>query len=360
MKNSKLLFISSILFLFVFSCNSTKSGESTAIQLFKANDPNIQYMGRVDFTNPEKPKFWAPGVLIRAKFTGTECSVVLNDEHLYGKYRNYLEIIVDGKQSRIKLSADNVIKVAENLAEGEHTIEICKDTEAGIGSVEFIGFKCEKLLPPSPKSKRKIEFIGNSITCGYGNDISEMSCDSGDWYEKHNAYMAYGPRVARRLNAQWHLSSVSGIGMIHSCCDNDFIMGDVYGKTSLQKNTDDWDFKNYIPDVVTICLGQNDGVQDSTAFCSAYVKFIQRVRNNYPTARITCLTSPMANEELMPVLKNYLTGIVDFVNANGDSQVYKFFFSRNFLNGCDYHPDMNDHRLIADELEAGLKKINSW
>jgi hypothetical protein len=40
------------------------------------------------------------------------------------------------------------------------------------------------------------------------------------------------------------------------------------------------------PDVVTICLGQNDGVQDSTAFCSAYLRFIGQLRHVYPNAQL--------------------------------------------------------------------------
>jgi putative lipase involved disintegration of autophagic bodies len=52
-----------------------------------------------------------------------------------------------------------------------------------------------------------------------------------------------------------------------------------------------WDFTNYQPDVVTVCLGQNDGVQDSTIFCSAYVNFLKRMRSYYPTAQIILVTS---------------------------------------------------------------------
>ena len=44
-----------------------------------------------------------------------------------------------------------------------------------------------------------IEFIGNSITCGAAADVSEVPCGSGVDYDQHNAYYAYGPRVARML-----------------------------------------------------------------------------------------------------------------------------------------------------------------
>src|SRR5882757_4527132 len=50
------------------------------LKLFHANNPNIQYFGRVDFSNPLKPRFWSPGVYIRIKFKGPACDLILNDE----------------------------------------------------------------------------------------------------------------------------------------------------------------------------------------------------------------------------------------------------------------------------------------
>lgn len=328
----------------------------------EADNPNFQYVGRIDFTDPKKPRFWAPGVYIATKFRGTFCDLMINDQVLWGTSHNYLEIVIDGNiQKRIQTTGkENTIRIAEGLSEGEHTLLICKDTEAGIGYLEFVGLLCDEVLAPDPLPERKIEFIGNSITCGYGNDDSEIACGTANWYDQHNAYMAYGPVVARRLNAQWVLSSVSGIGMIHSCCDNDFVMSDVYGKIDLSKTGKSWNFSRYAPDVVTICLGQNDGVQDSTAFCSAYVSFIETVRSKYANAHIVCLTSPMGDATLTQVLKDYLTGIVNHMNAGGDNKIHSFFFSKSWNNGCDWHPSKNDHQEIADELEAGLKGIMGW
>lgn len=78
--------------------------------------------------------------------------------------------------------------------------------------------------------------------------------------------MSYGPVTARMLDAQWMLSSVSGIGLMHSCCDMDIVMPDVYDKLNMRENKYRWNFAHYQPDVVTVALGQNDGIQDSAAF----------------------------------------------------------------------------------------------
>jgi hypothetical protein len=336
---------------------------SNNLTLYKASDSNFQYVGRIDFSNPDAPRFWAPGVYITAKFLGTSCDVLINDQVLWGKSHNYIEIVVDGKAIRLKLKEkENIIHAAENLKDGEHTILICKNTETNIGYLEFVGLRCQRLLQPDAKPTRKIEFYGNSITCGTGMDMSAVPCGAkgADWHDQHNAYMSYGAQTARRLNAQWQLTSYSGIGLIHSCCNLDFVMPDVYDRLNLTKNGTEWDFSRYKPDVVTICLGQNDGIQDSVAFCSAYVSFIGKLRAKYHDAQIVCLTSPMADPALMAKLKFYISGIVAYVNNQGDNKVSKFFFSRRYSNGCDTHPDLEEHGLISGELTAYLQKLMNW
>lgn len=329
-----------------------------------ADNPNIQYVGRFDFSNPKLPKFWAPGTYIKAKFKGTACEVVVNDEVLWGNSHNYIEVVIDGnKLYRVQTTGtSNTIKVAQGLTDSEHTILVCKDTEAGIGRLEFVGFRCKELLPPDPLPTRKIECYGNSITCGSGIDQSAIKCDAAgaNWYDQHNAYLSYGALTARSLNAQWQLSSVSGIGLIHSCCGNNATMPKIYDRINLAEGGGAWDFSKYIPDVVTICLGQNDGVQDSVAFCSAYVTFIQNIRAKYANANIILLTSPMADEALLKVMRNYISGVVANRNLAGDKKVTKFFFSRSFNSGCGGHPDMAEHVLISNELKAYIQQLTGW
>lgn len=341
---------------------SQKQVQPSVLQLIEADHPDIQYTGRIDFTNPKRPKFWASGVYIKAKFRGTMCDVYINDEVPGGTNHNYLTIAVDNR-APIRLKTrykTDTIRVVRGLPAGEHTVTICKDTESGIGYLEFVGLGCQQLVPLPAKPIRKIEFIGNSITCGTGMDVSEVPCGKGQWHDQHNAYMAYGPRIARQLNAQYQLTSVSGIGLIHSCCGLTITMPDVFDKVNQRANAVPWNFSRYTPDVVTICLGQNDGVQDSTTFCRAYVQFVQTIRGRYPNAQIICLTSPMADAKLTAALKTYLTGVVDYMHKQSDKQVQSFFFSRSYNSGCDKHPDLAEHELIASELAPYLKKVMNW
>ena len=301
---------------------------------------------------------------VKAKFYGTFCNVIVNDEVLWGKNQNYLEVVIDDTllyRLQTKGKRDT-IRVAKKLSNGAHTILIAKNTEANIGYLEFVGLQCKALLPLPSKPVRKIECIGNSITCGASADESQIPCGKGVWQDQHNAYLAYGPRTARNLNAQWILSSVSGIGLIHSCCNLDVVMPQVYDNINMRNLHDSlhWNFDNYIPDIVTVCLGQNDGIQDSTAFCSVYVQFLQRLRSYYSKAQIICLTSPMADSILMASQKKYIAGVEQYMQAKGDKNVHHYFFSKRYYHGCDTHPDVAEHKEIADELTAYLKALMKW
>lgn len=354
-----------VFFIAGFDCRGLASktpAQKDPATFFTADNPDFQYTGRIVFTNPKLPRFWSPGVYVDAYFEGSTCEIALNDEVPWDNTHNYVSIVLDDQPvRRIKLKKkENVLDFSKDLGNGKHKLRIYKTTESGQGYLEFVGLRCEKLLKPEPKPTRKIEFYGNSITCGTGSDLSEFPCDSAEWYDQHNAYMAYGPVTARSLNAQWMLTSVSGIGLVHSCCDMNIVMPDVYDKVNLRANQIPWDFSNYQPDVVTIALGQNDGIQDSILFCSAYVKFIQDLRGKYPEATIVCLTSPMANEELVAVLKKYISSVVHAVNAAGDKNVCSFFFSRSYNDGCGGHPDLEQHTEISAELTKYIKQLKGW
>ena len=341
-----------------------RAGESRPAaksRFFAADDARMQYTGRIDFIDAKKPRFWASGVYFTVRFQGPACEVDIADEVRDGTSHNYVEIVVDGVRTRRQLTGKtNTLVVAQGLPDAPHVLTICKDTEALIGYLEFTGLRCAKLLPPPPKPRRKIEFIGNSITCGMGADAAAIPCHTGPWYDQHNAYLAYGPRTARALHAQWQLTAESGIGLLHSCCDKPNLMPQEFATLDLRVGGKPWDFGRYQPDVVTVCLGQNDGVQDSVRFCGAYLAFLKTLRAAYPRARLVCLTSPMADARLTAVLRRYLAGVVAAARAGGEANSGSFFFARSYTSGCDGHPSLTEQELIADELTAYLKTAMQW
>ena len=344
-------------FLLFLCCSATAQ-----LKWHSAADPNLRYVGRIDFSNPQLPRFWAPGVYCTGKFRGDSALLNVKDEMLWGSNHNYITIVIDDElpvRLQLKTNTDTVLLKAKKK-KSIHRFLFCKGTESNIGYCEIAGIACEALLPPDPLPIRRIEFIGNSITCSAGSDAAVIPCGKGKWEDQHNAYMGYAAITARALQSQWHLTAVSGIGLMHSCCGLKITMPQVFDKISLHKDTIQWDFNKYQPDIVTVCLGQNDGVQDSTEFCSRYVRFLQKLREHYPSAELICLTSPMADAKLNKVQSNYLTAVTASMQAQGDQKVSYYFFSKIYNSGCDWHPNLKEHALIAAELTRYIRKRMKW
>ena len=119
--------------------------ESTGI--IDSDDPNIQYVGRFDFTNPKKVAFDWAGVSVRARFEGSSCSIRLDDR------KNEYAVIVDNRAPRLLItdSATTLYNIASKLSDSiPHTVMIQKRTEPLVGKGEFMGFVLDrgrKLLP---------------------------------------------------------------------------------------------------------------------------------------------------------------------------------------------------------------------
>lgn len=155
----------------------------TKLKWFAADNKAIRYTGRIDFSHPQQPRFWQPGVYFSARFKGSSCAVVITDEMRYGSKHNYIEVVVDNQPPyRIQTKGKtDTIQIAAGLAKGIHSFTICKNTEANIGYLQVEGIVCEKLLPAAKKELHAMEFIGDSITCGTGSDLSGKGCGQGAW-----------------------------------------------------------------------------------------------------------------------------------------------------------------------------------
>ena len=362
-----------LMFLFSLVISARCSDKKSTMRSYDADHANIIYSGRIDASDAKKIRLSGSASYITFRFKGSDCEMGLRDEYKYEGY-NILTVIIDGQDAgRIKISKDcTYYPIARGLDEGEHTVMVSKATEAQNGYVEFIGLRCKKLLSPPRRPVRKIEFIGNSITCGYGATSLEIPCGTGEWYAQHDAYYAYGPMIARELNADWLLSSVSGIGMFRNWNTLGPAMPEVYQHIYMDTDsTSVWDFSDYVPDLVSICLGTNDfsdggeetprASLDSTSFIRAYIDFVKLVRSNYPNAKICLLTSPLLSGEKAVRLEGYLKTVMEELkNKANETNVYLFEFHDTYAHGCSGHPSKQEQALIASHLLPFFKQVMDW
>ena len=303
-------------------------------------------------------------------FKGSECHVFAFI--LHAAEHNYLQYELDGVyQKKIKIEGDKrqpIIITAPT--KGNHTVWIYKTTEADTGPVFIEKITGKDIKPIKKPDMPSIEFIGNSITCGAAADPSEVPCGTGVYHDQHNAYYAYGPRVARALGIEFMLSSVSGIGIYRNWNSDEPTMPQVYEKTDFQKSGNrQWDFEKYKPTIVSIALGTNDFSNgdgkkarlsfDSAVFVSTYIKFVQLVKSKYKNTQIALLSSPMINGERRITFQNCLASVKEKIDSlyPDDKPVALFFFEPMTARGCSGHPNVDDHAILADELIPFFKKL---
>ncbi len=315
-----------------------------------ADNPNIQYTGRIDFSNPLSPVLSWSGSSVIANFQGTSIKATLNE--MGGNY--FYSIVDNGTPNKITLSGGTkTYTIATGLSDTTHKIELYKRTEAINWPTAFINFIIDNgktLTAPPARPIRKMEFYGDSITAGLALDAP----DDNQAAVNTNAYLTYTSITARNLNAEHHTPAVSGIGVVKSWFDGN-MPKDYYYRLIGSNGSSYWDFNEWKPDLILINLGQNDkwlGTTQSQAV-TGYVDFVNTLRTRYGDMAakkipiIMALGSMDATQAGSP-WPGYIQQAIDSLkNTYSDNNVYTTIFP---FDGLWTHPHAPQHAAMAQQL----------
>lgn len=341
--------------------------QAQAKSFIKADDSRLAYVGRVSFARKGTAAWTYPGIQIHAQFQGTSVAMKTNPGSGY-----YMIEIDKHKPFKVESTkADSVVVLAQGLADGSHRLTITYAIEGLLKNPVFFGLILDegKTLDERPTlPERKIEFIGNSITCGYG--IEGNGSETKFSYSQQNLYYTYEARAARELNAQWQVVARSGIGIYRNNNGNPEgdrgVMPDYYPYTFFKQGGERWDFSRYQPQVVCVNLGTNDTTNpryDVKLLANAFKRFLQTLRLHYPKAKIVLLTGTMISGQRLADLQHAQEEAIAYVAQQGDKEVYRFDFTPadgSLGYGTHKHPSMRQHEQMAKELVPFLRKITGW
>lgn len=342
-------------------------------------DKHIQYTGRISFTNPERPAFNFPGIQIRAAFEGTSLRMLAKPNSGY-----FMAQIDTAEPFKVAFRGerDSLVTLATALADGVHTVKLMYVIEGYEFFPEFWGFVLDegkKLVDAPALPSRKIEFIGNSITCGYGNE--GLKKEEHFDYATENHYYSYASITARNLDAQHWVVARSGIGAYRNYNgpktgnpeSNMLAQYEHIGyawKPELRKEatflSEKWDFNRYQPDVVCINLGTNDlstSNYDVKLLKQNYNKLLKTVRQHNPKAKIVFLTGTMLYNKEMELQRQILNEVAAEAKKAGDKEIYRFDMapiSGDEWYGNDWHPNVYMDEKMAGELTAYLRSLMNW
>ncbi|MBQ8988630.1 MAG: lipase [Prevotella sp.] len=343
------------------------------------SDPLIQYAGRISFTNPERPAWNFPGIQIMTAFEGTSLRMIAKPQSGY-----FVAQIDQAEPFKVAFTgkADSVVTLATALPEGRHLVRLMYTIEGYEFYPEFWGFVLDKgrrLVPGPAFPSRKIEFIGNSITCGYGNEGTKKE-EHFD-YATENHYYSYASITARNLEAQHWVVARSGIGAYRnydgprtgtpeSCMPVQYEYTGYAWKPELRQEasflSERWDFSRYQPDVVCINLGTNDlstNNYDLKLLKQGYQKLLEMVRQHNPQAKIVFLTGSMLYNQELQEARQLLDEVAVEAQKAGDKEVYRFDMAPingDAFLGNDWHPNIYQDEKMAAELTAYLRSLMNW
>ena len=358
--------------------------EEPAMYTVTPNWENVKPLGR---THQLPDSLWMCFSGSGAEFTfhGARCEVTIaGDNKAYPGDRDNLVrigIYVDGVRV-----VDEMIDAKEKtftvLAAEEArdvTVRIVKLSETAMSTcgVKEIRVDDPEGVRPTPVRSRKIEFIGDSITCGYGVDDEVAEHHFSTTTE--DVTRAYAYRTAELLGADYSMCSISGYGIIsgYTATGEEKVTAQqlpkFYEKLGFSYNTYQkkiaatvkWDFDAFRPDLIVINLGTNDDSytldhpERREEYRAAYVEFLKVVRKNNPDARILCTLGVMG-DRLYPMVYR---AVADYKAETGDTNISAMKFDvQKASDGyvADWHPTAVTHEKAAEKLTAEIRKLMGW
>lgn len=324
----------------------------------------VHLVGRFDLRDPAGPRFAWSGSAIEVNFVGTGIELLLADQG-----HNFYSISIDGRAAtRLStIHGKHSYLVADKLTRGVHRVVLTKLTESMVGVAQYLGLKVYggDVIAAKPTRVHQIEYIGDSVACGYGILSESSACEFSPQTEAADS--SYATLAAHALGAQATLIAYAGKGIYR-----DYLgatrdqMPALYFRTLPDDPSSQWRFNGPEPEAVVVDLGTNDFYlgDPGPAFGKAYVEFLRELRARRPHASILCAVSSMLLDGDRPgvrgraVARAAIAAAVQTLRDAGDARVlFVDFDEQDPRNGygCEDHPSAKTHRVMAEKLVPVLR-----
>ena len=305
----------------------------------------------------------APGVMVQFSASTSEVSFDLEGE---ARYR----LDMDGKPNSYFTANERRPYKVKAPGDGKpHQFRLIKISESNPGKVCVFGIDLGKggSFGPAPKpSNRRIEFIGDSFTVGYGNEANGP--EDGTPFEKTDASRGYAFLLADGYKADFQINAVSGRGLVRNYAGivPDWTLSTLYdytvfGVMEQGGKSAPWNFDSFHPQVVVIFVGINDFQGDPphadlAEFKKAYAALLDRLRKLHPGVKFLLVsTKTWPDDAMTPAVQQ----VYENQKAQGYTDLeYKLVFTENTaLHG---HPSAHSQQEMASTLRFLVGRLGGF
>ena len=317
------------------------------------------YLG---FTN-SSVEFYVKGYDDKNLIITADISTNLNDEVNEARLKIFIDNC-DTPSSIIVLNKEKSDYIVASFDDDDiHKITIVKITEAAMSYAKFneINILGGDLLalPDIEDERLKVEFIGDSITCGYG--VHGLPNSPYHIKEEDGLY-SYAHLTAKALNLNARYFSVSGFGVFTKYDgDRNGIISKVYPYTNyFIDETITFDPKEFTPDLYVINLGTNDSghihnLEVANGFVNNYIELLLTLKKYSPDAKILCTCGTLCNNVF-----SYIIEAVNKAKKIGLTNIHllEFPYHNVIEDGiASGHPSFKTHEKDSILLISKIKEI---
>lgn len=345
------------------------------------NLENVRLIGRV---MPLEDTLWMALSGTGAEFfvTGKFVKITfLSDDTRNGvpENRARVAVYVDGERVADMLlgNPETTVTAFEAECAETHIIRVIKLSESAMSTCGISEIETDGAVAPTASKEKLIEFIGDSITCGYGVDDEDRDHHFATGTE--DVTRAYAYKTAQALDADYSMVSFSGYGIVSGYTATGEKTGhqlvpDYYEKLGFSCGTFKgryqpqdmrWGFGGRQPDLVVINLGTNDmsyvldNKERKEEYIAGYLSFLKTVRKNNKTAWILCALG-MMGEALCPAVEET---VERYITETGDRDISYLGFTDQLPEdgyAADWHPTEITHAKAAERLAEEIRVRMGW
>lgn len=292
-------------------------------------------------------------------FYGSSLIIAMGD--FKGENTAYVKITVDDVCYKFPIKGGDEHLLVDSIPLSRHKVCVYRITEGEppllFKSITISGENCHFMAREQNKS-RKIEFVGDSITCGYGV-LGQQSNPTFVTYEEDST-QTYAFFTAKAFGAELRTECLSGKGFYCNCVGStdDVRAGDFFKRVSPFGR--EYDHTLWVPDVLVVNVGTNDmwGGAKPDMYMQKLEEFYNFARKIYPDTDILFLTGFMG--------EFFAHEIRDFVREKSKTDGKLHFMllesihGRECETGANGHPNVNAHIRIYRALAKKVASITGW